>query len=118
MDQDPVFHVIPDPPAEDNLFYILPEPDHFLGVVIVIHPDHVLFDDGAGVKIFRDIMAGCPDELDSPFVGLVIGPSSDERREEAVVNIDDLPFKPSAKHGRKNPHVSCKDQDLAPVFLV
>ena len=50
----------------------------------------ILFDDGAGIEVCRDIVARGTDDLHAPLVGLMIGLRPDEGRQERVVDINNV----------------------------
>ena len=51
--------------------------------------DDILFDDGAIVQHFRDVVAGGANQLDTTFEGPVAGLRAHKRGEERMVNVDD-----------------------------
>ena len=50
--------------------------------------DHALSDDRPGIEIIGDDMRGRDDNLDTPFVRLVIWLRAVESRQEGVMNVD------------------------------
>src|SRR5438046_6476117 len=50
---------------------------------------HILLDDGTVVQNFGNVVAGCPDQLNSPRECLMVRFGADERRQERAVDIDD-----------------------------
>ncbi len=53
------------------------------------HPYHVLFDDGSLIEFGGHVVGGGTDDLDPPFVGLVVGVPAGESRQEGVMDVDD-----------------------------
>ena len=51
---------------------------------------HVLFDDGARVQLFGDVMRRCANNFYSPFMRLSVGVRPNESGQERVVNVDHL----------------------------
>lgn len=64
--------------------------DEFLGSHAMIDPRDSLLDDRPLVEIGGDKVRGGAGDLDAPVVGLVVGLGALERRQEAVVDVDDL----------------------------
>lgn len=60
-------------------------------IVGVVHTDHVLLDDRTGIEFGGHVVAGGADQLHAAGERLVIGAGTDERRQEAVVNVDRAP---------------------------
>ncbi|MCY1413769.1 hypothetical protein D9M71_292060 [compost metagenome] len=80
-------------------------------------PHHVLLDDRAGVKLFGYIVAGRADQLHTAQRGLVIRLGTDERRQEAVVNVDHLLGIFLAQLRWQDLHVTRQHHDIGTVFL-
>jgi hypothetical protein len=59
--------------------------------VKALHPLKFLLDDGAGIQFRGHAVAGGADHLHSPLVSLLIGISTNEGRQEAVMDVDDAP---------------------------
>src|SRR6266446_3499731 len=50
--------------------------------------DHILFDDGAVVKRFGDVVAGGADQFYTTMKCSMVGPRADKGRQEGMVHID------------------------------
>ena len=59
--------------------------------VAMAHPDHVLVDDRPLVEVGGDVVGGDANQLDAPFMGLVVRAGATERRKERVVDVDRSP---------------------------
>ena len=51
----------------------------------------LLLDDGAGVQVSGDVVAGGADEFHAAFVCLAVGICANEGGQEGVVDVDDFP---------------------------
>jgi len=80
----------------------------------VVDPGGVLLDDRAGVQLGGHVVAGGPDQLDSPIEGLVVGTGPGERGQEAVVDVDDAPGVPLAEVGRDDLHEPGQHHHVTP----
>lgn len=60
-------------PGKNDLLQIAPFPDQVLDRISMADADDVLFDNGAIVQLFGDVVAGRPDQLDASTMCLVIG---------------------------------------------
>jgi hypothetical protein len=89
MDEDAVFDVVANAPSKSEALTVASEANQVLGVVVMFDARDLLLDDGAGVQVFRGIVAGGADELHAPFERPLVGVCSDESRQEGVVNVDD-----------------------------
>ncbi|MNC25728.1 hypothetical protein D3C75_738270 [compost metagenome] len=78
---------------------------------------HVLLDDRAGVQFFGDVVAGRADQLHTTQGGLVIRLGADERRQEAVVDVDHLFSIVLAQLRRQDLHVAGQHHHIGGVFL-
>jgi hypothetical protein len=54
------------------------------------HMYHILLADGAVVEPLSDVVAGGANQLHAALECLVVWPSANQRRQERVVNVDDL----------------------------
>src|SRR5262245_40225910 len=88
VDQDPVLQVPAEAARQDDLLDVAALAHEVRDGVVVADPDDVLLDDRAGVQLGGDVVAGGPDELDAAAVGLVVRAGADERRQEAVVDVE------------------------------
>src|SRR6516164_712750 len=73
--------------GQNGLLQVLPFADEFFDRMPVTNPGNVLCDNRALVKVRRDIVGSCTDDLDASSVSLVVGVASCKRRKEAMVNI-------------------------------
>ncbi len=72
-------------------------------------PLDVLLNNRTLVEIRRDVVSRSTDELDPSIVGLRVRAGTLKRREEGVVNIDDVAGEPRADLGGEDLHVAGKD---------
>ena len=103
--QHPVLQVVSQSLGQHGLLDVPAEADHVGRGVRVIDPDHVLLDDRARVQFGTDVMAGRADHLDPANECLVVGPGAAERRQEAVVDVDQPALPRAAQLGRDHLHV-------------
>src|ERR1044072_8421734 len=73
VQQDAVLAVVAQAAREDRALDVAGVLDHLLPRVAVVDADDVLFDDGAGVELLADVVAGGADELHAALVGPVGG---------------------------------------------
>jgi hypothetical protein len=111
--QHAIFQVVAQAAGQHGLFDVLAIAHHVFRRVGVIDADHVLFDDGALVEFFGDVMAGGADQLDAAFVGLMVGPGADETGQETVVDVDDPTRIVAAQFGRQDLHVARQHHGVA-----
>ena len=76
------------------------------------HALDFLLDDGAGVEICGDVVAGGSDEFHAALVGLLVGVRADEGGEEGVVDVDDFPGEFLAEGVRQDLHKAGEDDEL------
>lgn len=57
----------------------------------MIDPDDILLDDRPLIKITGNEVRGSTHNLHAPVIRLVVGPGTLERRQEAMVDIDNPP---------------------------
>lgn len=88
VDQYPVLEVGGDGAGEDDALDVAADTDQVGDLVGVADPDHVLVDDRAGVELGGHVVGGRADQLDAALVGASVGVGADERRQEAVVDVD------------------------------
>jgi hypothetical protein len=117
LDDDAVFEVAAEAACEHDVFDIFSEPHHIFEGVVVTDADDVLFDDWSGIEFFGCIVACGADEFDSAFDGLLVGSGSDERGQEAVVDIDDAMEVFIAEPAGKYLHVAGKDNGVRSGLL-
>ena len=101
-----------------NLFQIPSFLDQIAHRIAVGDACHVLFDDGSGIQVGGDIMAGGSDQLHAAFVGLMIGLCSDERRQKTLADIDDAVRIPGHELLRQYLHVARQNYEIYAVEYV
>lgn len=114
MDDHPVFQVPADRPGQYRPFDMTPEPAQVRPGAPVVDPDDVLLDDRPGIKFRGDVMGGRADQLDTMVSGLPVRVGADERRQEAVMNVDDWPGEFGQEARRKDSHVASEDDQVDP----
>lgn len=75
-----------------------------------------MFDDGAFVENFGDVMAGGSDQLDPASEGGMVGASSSEGGEKGVMHIDDALGIGSNKLGGQYLHITSEDDHIDRFF--
>ena len=104
VDDGAVVDVEADAFGDGGAFAVAAEADEVGGGVVVVDAFDFLFDDGAGVEVRGDIVAGGADEFDAAFVGLAVGVCAGEGGEEAVVDVDDAAGEVAAEIIREDLH--------------
>ena len=82
----------------------------------MIHPNNILLNNRPLIEIRRDEVGGCPDDLDSPLVGLMVGFCALEGGEEGVVDVDDSAGHGGAERRGEDLHVPGQDDEVDVVF--
>jgi hypothetical protein len=112
VQQDAVFDVPANCARENNFFYIPAFLDEIVDGIAVVDTDHVLLNDGAIVEDLGNVVGGRTDQLDAALKRLVVRLGSDKRREERVVNVDEIfRAKGNDKFGGKDLHVAGEDDE-------
>ena len=93
--EDPVLQMPSYRLREDETLDVPALSDEVANAVAVGARHDVLSDDRSLVEVERCVVRRGSDQLHAPFVGLMVRPSSNKGREEAVVDIDD-PFRKAA----------------------
>ncbi len=83
----------------------------------VIYTSHILFNDGAFVKVCGDIVRRGADQFDAPIVRLVIRLGALEAGQERVVNVDGAARQLAAQVVRQNLHVTRQHHQLGAFRL-
>ena len=65
--------------------------DELLGREVMVHASDALLNDRAFIEVGGDEVGRGADDLDAALVRLVVGLGALERRQERVVDVDDLP---------------------------
>lgn len=89
----------------------------FWNGVVVSYSHHILFDDWALVQIGRHVVGSGTDELYPALMGLCVGPSALEGRQERVVNIDNVSGEFLTHLRRKNLHVARENNHVDVAIL-
>src|ERR1700688_589952 len=117
IQKDAVFHVPADGARQDDFFDVAALLNQIVDRVAVVDADHILFDDGAIVEHLSNVVGGGADQLDAALKRLVVGLGTHERRQERVVNINEVL---GAQGGdeliRQHLHVACEDDETALVL--
>jgi len=117
IDEGAVVDVVADAAGEGGAFAVSAEAGEVCGGVEVLYAFDFLVDDGSGVEVGGDVVAGCADEFDAALVGLLVGVCADEGGEEAVVDVDDAAGVGVAEVVREDLHEACEDDEFD-VLLV
>jgi hypothetical protein len=91
VDDGAVLDVVADALGDGVALAVAAEADEVGGGVEVMHAFDFLLDDGPGIEIGGDVVAGGADEFDAALVGLLVGIGADEGGQETVVDVDDAP---------------------------
>lgn len=83
----------------------------------MIHPNHVLFDDGSLIQIGSNEMRRGAHELDPPLIGAVVGAGPFESGQEGMMNIDGSAFEFGAQLGTEDLHISSEDDKIDRVLI-
>jgi len=102
--QHPPLQVVTQAAGQHAALHIAPKPHQIVLAAAVIHPHHVLLDDGTLVQVGGDVMTGSADQLDPAVVGLLVGIGADEGRQEAVMDVDQTILVLGAEVGRHDLH--------------
>ena len=78
VDDGAVVDVVADAFGDGGALAVAAEADEVVGGVEVMHAFDFLLDDGAGVEVCGDVVAGGTDEFHAAFVGLFVGIGPDE----------------------------------------
>jgi hypothetical protein len=112
VQQDAVFDVPANGARENYFFYIPAFLDEIVDGIAVVNTDHVLLNDGAIVEDLGNVVGGRTDQLDAALKRLVVRLGSDKRREERVVNVDEIfRAKGNDKFGGQDLHVAGEDDE-------
>src|SRR5579864_9824323 len=106
VEQDAVLDVPADGSREDYLFDVAAFFNQILDGVAVRDAFDTLFDDGAVVEDFGDVVGGGADDFYATVEGLLVGLGSDECGQERMMNIDDLLRELFDKAGGKHLHIT------------
>jgi hypothetical protein len=92
--------------GEHLALHVAAHPAHVLDGGAVVDAGHLLLDDRPGVEVGGHVVRRRPDELDPAVVRGPVGVGPDERRQEAVVDVDQPLGEPRAELGRHDLHVA------------
>src|SRR5512135_132761 len=115
--QHAVFHVVAQATRQHCLFDVAAITHQVVYRVAMVDAHGILLDDRPGVQFFGNVMASRADEFDAAQVGLMVGLGTDERRQEAVVDVDDAAGKALAQHRRQDLHVARQHHGVAAMLL-
>ena len=101
--------------GENDFFEVAAEAHEIVDALAVGDADDVLFDDGAFVEGFGDVVGGGADDFDAAVVGGVIGAGAGEGGQEGVVDVEDAHGEGLHKGGAENLHVAGQDDESAPA---
>ena len=104
VDDGAVVDVEADAFGDGGAFAVAAEADEVGGGVEVVDAFDFLFDDGSGVEVGGDVVAGGADEFDAAFVGLAVGVGAGEGGEEGMVDVDDAAGEVAAEVGGEDLH--------------
>ncbi|MCY1422496.1 hypothetical protein D9M71_381800 [compost metagenome] len=117
MHQHAVFQVVAQATGQDHLLDITAETHHVFDAVAMADADHVLLDDRAGIQLFGDVVAGSTNQLDPTQRSLVVRLGANERRQEAMVDVDHLLGVFLAQLRRQDLHVARQHHHVGTVLL-
>ena len=100
---------------QDDSLQIAPFSDQVFDRIPVADTHDILFDNGAIIQLFRDIVARSAYQLDASPIGLVIGLGSGKRGQKGMVNIDDAVVIIGRKLGAQNLHIPSQHEQIDPL---
>ncbi|KZL64146.1 hypothetical protein CI238_00599 [Colletotrichum incanum] len=83
----------------------------------MVNSGNALLDDRALIQISCDEVGSCADDLNTALVRLVVRLGALERRQEGMVDVDDLAGHGLAQLGRENLHIAGENDELNIVLL-
>jgi len=107
----PLCHVL-DSSSEHVALHVATGMGQLFGAHSVVDPNDVLLNDGALIQVTGDEMGGGTDDFHTTIVGLVVGLGTLERRQEAVVDVDDAAGHGRAQGRRQNLHVPSQHNQI------
>ena len=84
IDDGAVVDMEADALGEGHAFAVAAQADQIDGRVKVLHAVDLLFDDGSGIELAGDVVAGGSDQFYPALVGLPVGIRADEGGQETV----------------------------------
>lgn len=114
--QDLALKMLKDSLGEDDLLEVAPFSDQVFHGVGMAAAGDILFDNGPCIQIRGYIMAGGPYDLDTPFMGGMVGFGPRKCRQERVVYIDDPVGKPVDKPLAQDLHIAGKYDKIDAVI--
>ena len=102
-------------PGQRDPLRVAPERGQLRRGRVVLHPGHLLLDDGALVQLGGHVVRGRPDHLHAVVVGLLVGPGAAEAGQERVVDVDDPPGQLRAHLRGQDPHVPGQHHEVDAV---
>ena len=109
--QDLALDMFGDGAGEDDLFEVAAFGDEGFRRVAVGDAHDILFDDGAGVELRRDVVARGADDLHAARESLMVRFRADEGRQKGMVDIDDVMRKLGDHVVADDLHVARKDDE-------
>lgn len=103
--------------GQDLALDIGPFLHQILGAHAVVNPSDPLLNNWTLIEICRDEMRRGTNNLHTTVVGLVVGLCTLERRQEAVVDVDNFATHGLAQHGGQDLHVPRQNNQLNFVLL-
>ncbi len=107
-----VVDVVADAFREGGAFAVAAEAGEVVWGVEMGDAFYFLLDDGAGIQVCGDVVAGGADEFHAALVGLAVGVRADEGGKEGVVDVDNFPGELLAETIGKNLHEAGEDDEL------
>lgn len=116
IDDGAVVNVEADAFGEGDALAVAAQADEVVGRVEMLHAVDFLLDDGTGVEIGGDIVAGGSDQFHAAGVGLLVRVRADESGQEAVVDVDDSAVELLAELLRQDLHETGEDDEFDFLF--
>ena len=101
---------------EDDFLEVFAFEGEALGGVLMADARYILVDDGTGIKLGRDIVAGGTDNLHAALPGLVVGFGAHEGGQEGVVDVDDVVGVGGNHLIADNLHIACQHDERDAVL--
>ena len=99
-------------PGEDDLLQIPANPDHIINRIPVTDPGNILVNYRSLVQFIGHVVTGCPYDLHTPLVGMVIRPGPRKRRQKGMVDVNDLIFVLPDKIRGEYLHITGQDHKI------
>src|SRR5690242_14390193 len=89
VQEDAIFDMPAHGARQDYLLQVTAFLEEIVEGVAVRDANYVLFDDGAVVQNFGDVVAGRANQFHAPGECLVVGLGANERRQKRMMNVND-----------------------------